>query len=151
MVDYTHEKLRTGTLKEPLRSFFIRDDFRNAVDLLMICDMIKEAGMSVVNREHKDRLFKFIFGNPEHREWTLMANRAEVKYMFITEYDEERTRREDRADGWEGGGIKMLDDLVRKNLLTEDIAAREAGVSVEIFRELAAKYSEYTRKSGNYA
>ena len=23
------------------------------------------------NREYKDRLFKFIFGNPENREWTL--------------------------------------------------------------------------------
>ena len=24
-----------------------------------------------VNREYKDRLFKFIFGNPERKEWTL--------------------------------------------------------------------------------
>ncbi len=24
-----------------------------------------------VNREYKDRLFKFIFGNPEHKSWTL--------------------------------------------------------------------------------
>ncbi len=24
-----------------------------------------------INRQYKDRLFKFIFGNPEHKEWTL--------------------------------------------------------------------------------
>ena len=29
-----------------------------------------------VNREHKDRLFKFIFGNPEKPEWTLSLYNA---------------------------------------------------------------------------
>lgn len=24
-----------------------------------------------VNEEHKDRVFKFLFGNPENKEWTL--------------------------------------------------------------------------------
>ena len=24
-----------------------------------------------INREYKDRLFKFIFGNPRHKDWTL--------------------------------------------------------------------------------
>ena len=26
---------------------------------------------TVINNEHKDRLFKFLFGNPENRMWTL--------------------------------------------------------------------------------
>ncbi len=30
----------------------------------------------MVNREHKDRLFKMIFGRPEHREWTLSLYNA---------------------------------------------------------------------------
>lgn len=30
----------------------------------------------VVNREYKDRLFKFIFGNPENKEWTLSLYNA---------------------------------------------------------------------------
>ena len=25
----------------------------------------------MINKEHKDRLYKMIFGNPEHRQWTL--------------------------------------------------------------------------------
>ena len=28
------------------------------------------------NREYKDRLFKFLFGNPENRQWTLSLNNA---------------------------------------------------------------------------
>ena len=29
-----------------------------------------------INTTHKDRLFKFIFGNPEHKEWTLSLYNA---------------------------------------------------------------------------
>ena len=32
--------------------------------------------MSEVNREYKDRLFKFIFGNPENKQWTLSLYNA---------------------------------------------------------------------------
>ncbi len=32
--------------------------------------------MPEVNREYKDRLFKFIFGNPEHKAWTLSLYNA---------------------------------------------------------------------------
>ena len=32
--------------------------------------------MPEANRKHKDRLFKFIFGNPEHKEWTLSLYNA---------------------------------------------------------------------------
>ena len=29
-----------------------------------------------INREYKDRLFKFIFGNPDKKEWTLSLYNA---------------------------------------------------------------------------
>ena len=32
--------------------------------------------MSSANKQHKDRVFKFIFGNPEHKEWTLSLYNA---------------------------------------------------------------------------
>ena len=35
--------------------------------------MVFDKGM---NREYRDRLFKFIFGNPEHKEWTLSLYNA---------------------------------------------------------------------------
>lgn len=31
---------------------------------------------STTNREYKDRLFKFIFGNPDNKEWTLSLYNA---------------------------------------------------------------------------
>ena len=41
--------------------------------------------MSEVNREYKDRLFKFIFGNPEHKQWTLSLYNAvnETNYTDV--------------------------------------------------------------------
>ncbi len=32
--------------------------------------------MTLINEQHKDRLFKFIFGNPDHKEWTLSLYNA---------------------------------------------------------------------------
>lgn len=32
--------------------------------------------MQTVNREHKDRLFRFLFGNKEKKEWTLSLYNA---------------------------------------------------------------------------
>ena len=53
--------------------------------------MEKEKGM---NREYKDRLFKFIFGNPENKEWTLDLYNAmngthytDVKALRLTTLD----------------------------------------------------------------
>ena len=32
--------------------------------------------MPEVNKQHKDRLFKFVFGNPDHKDWTLSLYNA---------------------------------------------------------------------------
>ena len=34
------------------------------------------SGKNGMNRQYRDRLFKFIFGNPEHTEWTLSLYNA---------------------------------------------------------------------------
>lgn len=34
------------------------------------------------NREYRDRLFKFIFGNPQNREWTLSLYNAVNGYTI---------------------------------------------------------------------
>lgn len=72
----------------------------------------------------------------------LIANRSEVKSMFITEYDEERAFAEQRedareegkaegkaegiAEGMAKGGLLMLFGLVKKGILTLSQAAAEA-------------------------
>ncbi|MBE6841451.1 MAG: hypothetical protein E7510_01305 [Ruminococcus sp.] len=83
----------------------------------------------------------------------LMINKAEVKRMCITEYDEERTlnetreegreegraegreegRAEGRAEGREEGTLKTLIKLVTKGILTLSQAAEEADMTVAEF------------------
>jgi predicted transposase YdaD len=85
----------------------------------------------------------------------LLANKAEVTRMCITEYDEARTfadqreeghakglaeglaegRAEGRAEGLAEGMIGTLTNLVRRGLLTIKQAADEAGLSVSEFEE----------------
>ena len=82
----------------------------------------------------------------------LLANQAEVKYMCITEYDEEKTlaglreeyreeyreegRREGRQEGIGIGKLNLLIDLFNEGILTLRQAAERAGMSE---REFEAK------------
>ena len=47
----------------------------------------KNKKQSRTNREYKDRLFKFIFGNPENKEWTLSLYNA-INYTSYTNADD---------------------------------------------------------------
>ncbi len=81
----------------------------------------------------------------------LMANRAEVEIMCITEYNEAETMelfreeareeaREAREEGREEGQILQLISLTQKGLLSEDVAAKEANMSIDEFRKYEARY-----------
>ena len=89
------------------------------------------------NREYRDRLFKFIFGNPENKEWTLSLYNAingshytdaEVTRMCITEYDEARAFAEQREEGWEEGRAEereeIISGLLRSGMSREEIQQR---------------------------
>ena len=67
----------------------------------------------------------------------LMENRAEVKRMCITEYNEVKTLADERMESRAEGGFAMLVSLVRKGLLSEDRAASEANMSVSEFKQKA--------------
>ena len=47
--------------------------------------------MALINEEHKDRVFKFIFGNPDNKEWTLnlynAVNGSDYKNPDDIEFD----------------------------------------------------------------
>ena len=82
----------------------------------------------------------------------LISNRAEVKSMFITEYDEARTfaeqkaegreqgleegRAEGRAEGEITGTMKTLKGLVRDGLLTLSQAAERVNMTVPEFEQV---------------
>lgn len=75
----------------------------------------------------------------------LTANRAEVKRMCITEYNEVKTLADEREEGrmegrMEGeikGTLKTLKALVGKGLISEERAAEEAHMSVSEFHRRA--------------
>lgn len=63
----------------------------------------------------------------------LLENKAEVRNMCITEYDEERTLAEQREEGREEGVILTLTNLVKNGLLTLSQAAETANMTVSEF------------------
>ena len=85
----------------------------------------------------------------------LLANRAEVKHMILTEYDEGRIlrelaeeheeigeargeakgRAEGRAEGREEGRLESLADLVSDGTITLVKAAQKAGMTVSEFKK----------------
>ncbi len=67
----------------------------------------------------------------------LLVNRAEVKAMCITEYDEEKTLRGRYEEGIEKGRIKTLAELVKDGILTIVQAAARAQMTEEEFIEKA--------------
>ena len=77
----------------------------------------------------------------------LISNKAEVKRMCLTEYDEERTFAEQRAEGRaegiaEGmakGKLLLLIGLIEQGFLTLEQAANELNVTTEEFKEKASE------------
>lgn len=71
----------------------------------------------------------------------LIANKAEVKYMCITEYDESRAfaeqREEGRAEGRAEGILNILSSLVKKGILTLADAAKMADMTITEFEAKA--------------
>ena len=76
----------------------------------------------------------------------LLSNKAELKRMCITEYNEERTlaeeREEGRKEGREEGAIRTLVRLVRMGMLAENDAAKVAGMSETEFKRKAALFPQ---------
>ena len=87
----------------------------------------------------------------------LLSNKAEVKRMCITEYNEARVRAEDREEGREEGRIEgrmegrmegrieTLAWLVRKGKLNEKEAAEEAGMPLSEFQSKTALIPNYAQ------
>ena len=59
----------------------------------------------------------------------LMGNRAEVKQMCITEYNEAETMRMFEAEGRKKGKLEIVIDLVREGILTVEEGARRLGMA----------------------
>ena len=67
----------------------------------------------------------------------ILANKAEVKRMCITEYDEAQTmamfKEEGRAEGRAEGRMELLFDFVQRKIISVEEAAKQANLTVEDF------------------
>ena len=78
----------------------------------------------------------------------LIVNKAEVRKMCITEYNEARNlslikeegRAEGREEGREEGSIQTLAEMIKKGRLTEAEAAEVAHMTISEFGESVRKY-----------
>lgn len=135
-----------------VRVTMININYRHNRELLERCRPLKEYSWFVnevrVNRMSMDGLENAIdaaLGKmPEDFiiKPFIMANKAEVRNMCITEYDEERTFAEQRAEGieegMEVGVVKTLYKLVKEGIIDISKAAEEAGMTVGEFEAKAS-------------
>ena len=103
----------------------------------------------MINTRYKDRLFSFIFGRPERKDWTLslynavnessytilIANKAEVKQMCITEYNEAETMEQFREEGREENREETAIIMLKDNLELDKVV-RYSGLSKSQVMEL---------------
>lgn len=102
------------------------------------------------NRELKDAVRKAIDDMPDDYliKQLLVANRAEIEDMCITEFDEAEyndllraeCEAKGREEGKEEGVITTLIGFIRDGLITEENAAKKANITVEEFQKAEAKY-----------
>ena len=93
----------------------------------------------------------------------LLTNRAEVKHMILTEYDEKKVLRgawkegreeglaEGRAEGRAEERIILLLDLLEEGILSLDQAAEKANMTVSEFEERAAQLKKRTDNDFSHA
>ena len=94
------------------------------------------ADIAGVSREYRDRVFKFIFGDPDNKEWTLSLYNA-VNGSSYTDPDDIKITTIENAVYL---SMKTLSELVNKGLLSLTDAAAAAKMSVEEFERKAAAY-----------
>ena len=101
-----------------------------------------------VNREYKDRLFKFIFGNPEHKEWTLSLYNAINKSSYPLSDDIKLTIIEDAVY------LSMKNDisfLVADNMnLYEQQSTFNPNMPMRFFIYAGMVYARFIKESSSY-
>ena len=125
-------------------------------ELMNSCQALQEYAWLIDRiRQHKDELGdleaaldKAIDEMPDKAllKPFILANKAEVKRMCITEYDEAKTmemfKEEGRAEGRTDGQLKILYDLVNDQLISLEEAAHRMNLTEEEFIETTKKYAE---------
>ena len=111
-----------GTFVKAINSDIVRENLMFSIE-----ELLEEAVDKAITDLAEDSAIKPF----------IIKNKAEVKRMCITEYDEERAFSEQKEEGieigLERGILKTLAELVRDGILTITDAAKRAGITVSEF------------------
>ena len=101
-----------------------------------------------VNREYKDRLFKFIFGNPENKEWTLSLYNAINGSAYTDINDIKFTTLDDMVYMSMKNDVSFLIDDVMN--LYEQQSTYNPNMPIRFLIYVAMIYSKYIRENKSY-
>lgn len=111
------------------------DKCRPLRDYTTFVNKVKELAVSTDFEQAIDNAVDYCIDNDVLKDY-LIQNRAEVKDMCLTEFNEKVYEESIRSEGFEQGVLQNLISLVKKGLITTLIAANEIGVSEKDFIKL---------------
>ena len=100
------------------------------------------------NREYRDRLFKFIFGNPQNREWTLSLYNAVNGTQYTDADSIELTTIEDAVYMSMKNDVSFLFSEMMN--FYEQQSSFDPNVPMRFFVYIARSYSNYIKNSKKY-
>lgn len=107
--------------------------------------MANEKGM---NRQYRDRLFKFIFGNPEHKEWTLSLYNAINGTNYTNPNDIQLTTIEDAVYMGMKNDVSFL--ITETMSFWEQQSTFNPNLPMRILIYAGMVYAKYVETSDNY-
>ncbi len=111
------------------------DKCRPLRDYTTFVNKVKELAVSTDFEQAIDNAVDYCIDNDVLKDY-LIQNRAEVKDMCLTEFNEKVYEESIRSEGFEQGVLQNLISLAKKGFITTLIAANEIGVPEKDFIEL---------------
>ena len=111
---------------EPLKEYaWLVDAVRRHQSEKMDLDAAVDAALDEMTDEYVIKTF-------------LLENRAEVKSMFLTEYNEEKVMEKERQEGRQERNIEVASDMLKAGGMSVSFIAQISRLSEEAVRKLAS-------------
>lgn len=104
--------------------------------------------MAIINSEHKDRVFKFLFGNPDNKAWTLTLYNAVNGTNYTNPNDIQFNTIEDAIYLGMKNDISLI--IMNEINLSEHQSTFNPNLPMRIFLYVAKLYEKYIANSNYY-